>query len=103
MTFDTHDAANRLKAAGFTEPQVEALVDVARVTTTLPDISTLATKADLVASTLATKADLAALRVDLERGQAELRSELKSDFNDLRTDFNGLKNDVAGLRTEFTS
>jgi hypothetical protein len=47
IVFDTHEAANRFKAAGFTEEQVEALVDVTRRTTALPDVSTLATKTDL--------------------------------------------------------
>jgi len=56
--FDTHAAANRYKSAGFTDSQVEALVDVARETTALPDISSLSTKADLDKLALATKTDL---------------------------------------------
>jgi hypothetical protein len=42
---DTHAAANRFKRAGFTDDQVEALVDLARETTALPDVSTLASDA----------------------------------------------------------
>ncbi len=47
IAFDTHAAANRFKRAGFTEDQVEALVEITRETTSLPDISTLATKSDI--------------------------------------------------------
>jgi hypothetical protein len=37
VAFDTHEVANRFKAAGFTDAQVEALVDVTRTTMALPD------------------------------------------------------------------
>jgi hypothetical protein len=47
IVFDTHAAAGRFKRAGFSDDQVEALVEITRETTALPDISTLATKADL--------------------------------------------------------
>lgn len=47
IAFDTHAAATRYKRAGFSDDQVEALVDIARETTALPDVSTLATKGDL--------------------------------------------------------
>jgi hypothetical protein len=64
VAFDTHEAANRFKA-GFTEVQVEALVDVTRMTTALPDISTLATKGDLLL-----------IKTDLEGVRTELRTEI---------------------------
>jgi hypothetical protein len=47
MTFDTHAAAKEFESAGFTAEQVDALVNVTRQTTSLPDISTLATKSDI--------------------------------------------------------
>jgi hypothetical protein len=81
MVFDTHEAANRFKAAGFTDDQVEALVDVTRRTTALPDISTLATKADLTA----TRADLTATRAELKAEIAELRSELRTEIASVKT------------------
>jgi hypothetical protein len=56
--FDTHVAATRYRAAGFSESQVEALVETARAATELPDISTLATKADLERLALVTKSDI---------------------------------------------
>jgi hypothetical protein len=67
LAFDTHEAANRFKAAGFTEAQVEALVEVTRMTTALPDISTLATKADLTG-------EISSLRSELKLEIAGLRS-----------------------------
>jgi hypothetical protein len=80
IAFDTHAAANRFKRAGFTEDQVEALVEVTRETTGLPDISTLATKADigLLKSDieqlrLATKADIAGLESWLEAKMSAAR------------------------------
>ena len=47
IVFDTHEAAKAFEGAGFTKEQVEVLVDNARRTTSLPDISLLATRADL--------------------------------------------------------
>ncbi len=69
MAFDTHAAAKAFERAGFTEAQVEALIDVTRQTTLLPDVSTLATKADL----LDVKTGLAA---DIRTSVADLRAEI---------------------------
>jgi hypothetical protein len=74
MAFDTHEAANRFKAAGFTDDQVEAQVDVTRRTTSLPDVSSLASRADL-----------AELRSDLKAEMGELRSELKAEIAGVKT------------------
>jgi hypothetical protein len=74
LIFDTHAAANRYTSAGFTDSQVDALVDVARETTALPDISSLATKADLDRLALATKADFTQLDGKIDRVQAELKT-----------------------------
>jgi hypothetical protein len=71
IAFDTHAAAIRFKRAGFTEDQIEALVEVTRETTALPDVSTLATKADIERLEQATRADIERLeqatRADIER------------------------------------
>ena len=69
LAFDTHAAAKTLEQAGFTEAQVDALIDVTRRTTLLPDITTLATKADL----------------------ADLRAELKTDIANLRAEIPAAK------------
>lgn len=80
VAFDTHEAANRFKAAGFTEVQVEALVDVTRMTTALPDISTLATKGDLLL-----------IKTDLEGVRTELKAEISGVRAELRTEIAGVK------------
>lgn len=80
VAFDTYEAANRFKAAGFTEPQVDALVEVARMTTALPDISTLATKDDLIPL----KSDISSLRTDLARVEAVLRAEVKTEISGVK-------------------
>ncbi len=76
MVFDTHEAANRFKAAGFTDDQVEALVEVSRRTTALPDISTLATKADVEEARSETRGLGAELRAEIAGLRAEIRTEI---------------------------
>jgi chromosome segregation ATPase len=116
VAFDTHAAANRFKRAGFTEDQVEALVDVARATTALPDVSTLATKSDvsrvegaverlrtdmdgLKGDVEGLKADVVVLKADVEDLKADVKV-LKFDVAGLKIDVAGLKTDVGGLKTD---
>jgi hypothetical protein len=68
LAFDSHEAATAYKSAGFTDAQVEALVAIDRKTTALPDVSTLATKADI----LATKADIGVVKADLGAMKSDL-------------------------------
>jgi hypothetical protein len=75
LIFDTHTADSRYRSAGFTDAQVEALVEVARETTALPDVSSLATKADLK-SDIGQMAELLDGKID--RVQAELRAAIAS-------------------------
>jgi uncharacterized protein (DUF2336 family) len=70
MAFDTHEAAKEYGRAGFTEAQVEALVNVARRTTTRPDISHLATKSDISAL----KADISGLKINISELKADIAS-----------------------------
>ena len=58
--FDTLSAAKRLREAGFSEDQAEAIAEGMREAATA-DRSELATKADLAAL----KADLAAVRIEM--------------------------------------
>ena len=74
LTFDTHAAANEFESAGFSKAQIEALVNNARRTTTLPDISALATKADLAELKVAVKADIADLKGEMSSIRAEISS-----------------------------
>jgi hypothetical protein len=80
MAFDTHEAAKEYGRAGFTEAQVEALVNVARRTTIQPDISHLATKSDI--AEMATKSDIAEMAT-------------KSDIYELKVNISELKADIA--------
>lgn len=63
MTFDTHAAAKEFESAGFTAEQVDALVNVSRQTTSLPDVSTLATKSDIAELRSDFKAEIAGAKL----------------------------------------
>jgi ribosomal protein L29 len=70
MAIDTLKVAKRLREAGFTEPQAEAVIAAVQEGTEGAD--------------LATKADLAELRAELKAEIAELCAELKAEIADLR-------------------
>ena len=72
MAIDTLKVAKRLRAAGFTEPQAEAVVAAVQEATEGAD--------------LATKADIAELRTELKAEIAELRTEFKAEIADLRSE-----------------
>jgi hypothetical protein len=61
MSFDTYELAQDYKEAGFTEKQVAAMVRAARKTSGLPDVSLMATKADVAG--LETKIEAAKVQV----------------------------------------
>jgi hypothetical protein len=61
-SFDTLDAARRLKEAGAAEPLAEAIAEILRQSREL-DLSQLATKSDL--APLATKAELSELKAEM--------------------------------------
>jgi hypothetical protein len=62
VAIDTLKVAKRLREAGFTEPQAEAVIAAVQEATTAAD--------------LATKPDIAALRSEIAAVRAELRSEI---------------------------
>jgi DNA-binding transcriptional MerR regulator len=72
MTIDTLKVAKRLREAGFSEPQAEAVIAAVQEGAARAD---LATKADIAALHSETKADIAALRSELR--ETELRLEAK--------------------------
>jgi DNA-binding transcriptional MerR regulator len=90
MAIDTLKFAKRLREAGFSDPQAEALVAT---------VQEAAEGSDLV-----TKADLGEARAELETEISELRAELKADISELRAelkaDISELKADVAAVRSE---
>ena len=69
MAIDTLKVAKRLREAGFTEPQAEAV--------------TAAVQEATQGAELATKADLAELRTELKAEIVDLRTELKAEIADL--------------------
>ena len=68
MAIDTLKVAKRLREAGFTEPQAEAVV--------------AAVQEGTEGAELATRADIAALRVEFKADIAALRAELKADIRE---------------------
>jgi hypothetical protein len=101
VAFDTHEAVSDIRKAGANEQLAEAIVRVVQRTADLPDISTLATKADLAALAIATKADLDALAIATKADLAALTSATKADFALVRADLTALaaatKGDLAAL------
>ena len=65
VAFDTHRAVKALREAGVEERQAEALTQVVQQTADLPDVSILATKADL-----------GVLKADLEGAISKLETKL---------------------------
>jgi hypothetical protein len=98
--FDTYEAAKEFEAAGFSEAQVESLLNVTRRMAVLPDISNLAAKADIVVvrNEMATKADIVALRnematkADIVAVRAEMAT--KAEVAELKGALIGFKSEV---------
>jgi DNA-binding transcriptional MerR regulator len=72
MAIDTLKVAKRLREAGFTEPQAEAVIAAVQEGTEGAD--------------LATKMDIGELRSELKAEIADLRTELKAEIADLRSE-----------------
>lgn len=83
MAIDTLKVAKRLREAGFTEPQAEAVIAAVQDGTEGAD---LATKGDLNEARTALKVEIAELRTELKTKITELRAELKAEIADLRSE-----------------
>ena len=94
MAIDTLQVAKRLREAGFTDPQAEALTAALQQAT---EGAELATRGDLAEARTELKAKIAELRAELKAEIAELRAELKSEIAELRAE---LKADIAAVRNE---
>jgi hypothetical protein len=79
---DTHAVVKELLAAGFTDVQAETLTGALRKTQDI-DLSSLATKADLVAQSALTKADLATLAATTKADLSALAATTKADLSAL--------------------
>jgi hypothetical protein len=88
VAIDTLKVAKRLREAGFTEPQAEAVIAAVQEATTAAD---LATKPDIAAL----RSEIAAVRAELRSEIGEVRAELRSAVTELRADIH-----AAELRLE---
>jgi len=80
MAIDTLKVAKRLREAGFTEPQAEAVIG--------------AVQEGMEGADLATKADIAELRAELKAEIAALRSELREAALRLEAKIEAIKADI---------
>ena len=85
VAFDTYKMVKRLRDAGFTDNQAEAVTAAVQESGSV-DLSQLATKADLVELRAATKADLTELRAIAKSDLAELRATTKADLAEAKSD-----------------
>ena len=83
MAIDTLKVAKRLREAGFTEPQAEAVISAVQEGT---EGAELATKPDITGLGGELRAEIANLRTELRAEIANLRTELKAEIADLRAE-----------------
>ena len=88
-SLDTLDIAKRLKGAGFSEAQAEAVTDVFREVRAT-DLANLATKVDIARLEAATKADIARLEGTIQR----LEAATKADFQRLEDKMEIMRRDI---------
>ena len=74
---DTLATAKKLRGAGFSEEQAEALTAAVQQAAGMPDISQLATKDDVAQLRAATKDDITQLRAEMLAAIAELKADLQ--------------------------
>ncbi|HRD27519.1 MAG TPA: hypothetical protein PLO65_04375 [Caulobacter sp.] len=100
FVFDTLSASKQLREAGMPEGVAEAVVSVFQHASAMPDISHLASKADI--ADMATRADLELLRVATKADIESLRQSTSADTHVLRTEM-ATKAELAQLRLEIAS
>ena len=86
MAIDTLKVAKRLREAGFTEPQAEAVI--------------AAVQEGTEAAELATGPDLAELRAELKADLAALRSELRETELRLEAKIEAVRSDIAAVKAD---
>ncbi len=87
MAIDTLKVAKRLREAGFTEPQAEAVLDAVQEASAGAD---LATKGDLAEQSAELKAEIAEVRAEI----AEVRTELKAEIVEVRAEIGDLRHEL---------
>ncbi len=96
-SLDTLDIAKRLKEAGFSDAQAEAVTTVFRDVRTA-DLAPLATKADIERLAAATKADIERLDAATKADILRLESEMRRLDSGTKADIQSLE---AAMKTEF--
>lgn len=98
MAIDTLKVAKRLREAGFTEPQAEAVVAAVQEATGGADLATTADiaelRTELKADIAELKAEMAALRAEVRAEIADLRSELQQSELRLEAKIEAIKADI---------
>jgi hypothetical protein len=77
IAFDTLSASKRLREAGMDERAAEAIVDIMRHTTELPDVADLVTKTELALTRADLKAEIATVRTDISALEARLSEKIR--------------------------
>jgi len=100
VTFDTLRMVKRLREAGFSDVQAEAVTDMMRETREM-DLSNLATKHDVAS----VKQDLAAVKQELKQDIDAVKQEIAAVRQDLKQEIAGvrqeLKQDIAAAELRF--
>lgn len=96
MTFDKLAYVDRLRAAGFDEPQARAMAD--GLDQALRE--EVATKSDIAALRVEFKSELGALKNELRGELGALRNELKGEMSELKGEMSGFKGELGMLRGE---
>jgi peptidoglycan hydrolase CwlO-like protein len=107
-SLDTLDIAKRLKEAGFSDSQAEAVTTVFR-DVRAADLGNLATKADIQevraeiqAMRAEVRAEIQAVRVEVRTDIQSVRAEVRADIQSVRADIQHLDNKVEILRRDIT-
>ena len=87
MAIDTLKVAKRLREAGFTEPQAEAVIAAVQEATGGAELATKTDIADI-------RAEIADLRAELKAEIADLRSELRQSELRLEAKIEAIKADI---------
>jgi hypothetical protein len=91
VAIDTLKLAKRLREAGFTEPQADALVVTVQESTSAAN---LATKQDIADLRSATERDVGELRPTIEEVRTRLQAELREAELRLEVKLEGLKAEI---------
>jgi DNA-binding transcriptional MerR regulator len=100
MAIDTLKIAKRLREAGFTDPQAEAVVAAVQEGAEGAEV---ATKADLGELRAELKAEIAELRFELRQTELRLEARIEAVRSELKAEIAALKAEIATLKADILS